>query len=111
MEQALTNLVDNAIKYCPKESVVDIDVEVSRDKASIAVRDNGPGIPRADQPRIFERFFRVDRARSRTLGGTGLGLAIVKHIVQAHHGSVWVVSSPGAGSTFVITLPQHRTRV
>jgi signal transduction histidine kinase len=70
------------------------------------VRDNGPGIPSEAQERIFERFYRVDRARSREQGGTGLGLSIVKHIIQGHDGEVRVVSSPGEGATFYYTLPQ-----
>ena len=75
--------------------------------AVFAVRDSGPGIPEADQPRLFERFFRVDKARSRALGGTGLGLAIVKHIAQAHEGHVEVDSAPGRGSTFRLVIPQE----
>ena len=71
----------------------------------IDVADRGPGIPEADRARIFERFYRVDRGRSREMGGTGLGLAIVKHLVQAQGGEIWVESTPGVGSTFAFTLP------
>jgi two-component system phosphate regulon sensor histidine kinase PhoR len=72
---------------------------------TVRVADTGPGIPEEHQPRLFERFYRADRARSRALGGTGLGLAIVKHIVERHGGRVWVESVPGAGATFSFTLP------
>jgi two-component system phosphate regulon sensor histidine kinase PhoR len=71
----------------------------------VSVRDNGPGIPAADLPHLYERFYRVDKGRSREKGGTGLGLSIVKHIVQLHGGRVWVESTPGQGSTFFFSLP------
>lgn len=105
IQQALTNLVDNAIKYCPNGSEVTISFDVGTQDATITVADNGPGIGPADQSRIFERFFRTDKARSRSLGGTGLGLAIVKHIARAHRGSVHIDSSLGNGSVFTIHLP------
>lgn len=108
LEQAITNLVDNAITYCPERSTIDITFALSRNVLTVEVADDGPGIPLVDQPRLFERFYRVDRARSRALGGTGLGLAIVKHIAQAHGGSVEVESSPGQGSTFRLSIPQAR---
>jgi two-component system phosphate regulon sensor histidine kinase PhoR len=104
ISQALTNLVDNAIKYTPEKGDIKI---VSRDKgefAEIAVMDNGIGIPQEDLPRIFERFYTVDKARSRELGGTGLGLSIVKHIIEAHGGEVSVQSLLGKGSEFSFTL-------
>jgi two-component system phosphate regulon sensor histidine kinase PhoR len=106
LEQALSNLVDNAIKYCPPGSRVDILVRRSAQKLAITVADDGPGIPIESQSRVFERFYRVDRARSRAQGGTGLGLAIVKHIAQAHDGTVSVESDPGHGSAFTIEIPQ-----
>ena len=106
VQQALTNLTDNAIKYCPRGSTVVLRVQRKSTEVVFSVADDGPGIPLVDQPRLFERFFRVDKARSRTLGGTGLGLAIVKHIAQAHGGSVSVDSVPGRGSTFFLHLPQ-----
>ena len=106
IEQALTNLVDNAIKYSQSGATVDVTFENRPHRLLITVSDNGPGIPEADQPRLFERFFRVDKARSRTLGGTGLGLAIVKHIVQAHGGTVAVQSAPGRGASFFLAIPR-----
>ncbi len=106
LEQAITNLVDNAITYCPEGTTIDLTFERDADALRITVADDGPGIPYVDQPRLFERFYRVDRARSRSLGGTGLGLAIVKHIAHAHGGSVAVESVPGQGSVFRISIPQ-----
>lgn len=105
LEQAVTNLIDNAIKYSPDGAQVLI--EGLRESADVLIRvqDRGCGIPREHLPRIFERFYRVDKARSRELGGTGLGLAIVKHIVQAHGGRTTVKSATGEGSTFFIRLP------
>ena len=106
LEQALVNLVDNAIKYSPEGSSVTIEGKrVGYEHVELAVVDNGPGIPSEHLPRLFERFYRVDKARSRPDGGTGLGLAIVRHIVQRHGGSVRAESRLGKGSRFVITLP------
>jgi two-component system, OmpR family, phosphate regulon sensor histidine kinase PhoR len=109
LEQVLINLVDNAIKYSGSGSRVDVVARVLGDNGGrsveIAVCDNGVGIPEKDVPRLTERFYRVDRARSRELGGTGLGLAIVKHIVQAHGGSLGIESAPGRGTTVRVTLP------
>ncbi|TVR51727.1 MAG: HAMP domain-containing protein [Spirochaetaceae bacterium] len=113
LEQALINLVDNAIKFSPTGSTVKIDTKVEANTAGsslvLSVSDRGHGIPRKDLPRIFERFYRVDRARSREMGGTGLGLAIVKHIAIAHHGEVTAESREGHGSTFTIRIP-HAAR-
>ena len=104
LEQMLTNLVDNAIKFNRAGGTVTISHErAARDR--ISVKDTGDGIPPEHIKRIFERFYRVDRARSREMGGTGLGLAIVKHLSRAHNGDVSVQSTPGMGSTFVIELP------
>jgi two-component system phosphate regulon sensor histidine kinase PhoR len=105
LEQAVLNLVENAIKYSPLGGDVRISVEQNGKEVAITVKDNGCGITQEHLPRIFERFYVVDKGRSRKLGGTGLGLAIVKHIAQVHGGSVTVESSPGRGSTFTIHLP------
>jgi two-component system sensor histidine kinase SenX3 len=103
---AVDNLISNAIRYSPDGSRVGIGTRVADGVVEIAVTDQGAGIPEADQARIFERFFRVDQARSRATGGTGLGLSIVKHAVQNHGGDVRVWSQPGMGSTFTIRLPE-----
>jgi two-component system phosphate regulon sensor histidine kinase PhoR len=105
LEQAVLNLVDNAIKYSPAESTIQISARGIEKEVIIAVKDLGCGIEKPHLERIFERFYVVDKARSRKLGGTGLGLAIVKHIVNLHGGSVTVESTPGQGSTFTIHLP------
>jgi two-component system phosphate regulon sensor histidine kinase PhoR len=105
LEQAVANLVDNAVKYSEPGGRVEVSARESADGLEISVRDQGCGIAREHLPRIFERFYRVDKARSRKLGGTGLGLAIVKHIAQAHGGEVEVKSRPGEGSIFTIRLP------
>jgi two-component system phosphate regulon sensor histidine kinase PhoR len=108
LEQVLINLLDNAIKYGREGGNIIISVsENPNAEIQISVRDDGIGIPKEDLPRIFERFYRVDKGRSKELGGTGLGLSIVKHIVQAHGGRVWVESQPGKGSTFYFTLPKR----
>lgn len=105
IEQALINLIDNAITYSPEGTTVTVRCEKHNGSLSIAVADQGPGIAREHLPRLFERFYRVDKARSRKMGGTGLGLSIVKHIMLIHNGAVKVESEPGRGSTFTITLP------
>ncbi len=105
LEQAIINLVDNAIKYSEAGSVVTVEGWQAGDQVQIKVQDRGQGIPKEHLPRLFERFYRVDAARSRAIGGTGLGLAIVKHIVQAHNGDVVVHSTLGEGSVFTISLP------
>jgi two-component system, OmpR family, phosphate regulon sensor histidine kinase PhoR len=105
VEQALINLLDNALKYSPPASLVRTWARREGSSLVIEVKDEGMGIPAKDLPRIFERFYRVDRARSRELGGTGLGLAIVKHIALAHGGGVSVESWEGEGSTFRLRLP------
>jgi signal transduction histidine kinase len=105
LEQAVVNLVDNAVKYSNAGSTVRVEGERNGGMLEISVKDEGCGIAAEYLPRIFERFYVVDKARSRKLGGTGLGLAIVKHIVQSHRGSVDVVSEAGKGSTFTIRLP------
>ncbi len=106
MHQILTNLVDNALKYTPEGGTVRVGARpIADDRIEVSVRDSGPGIPTEEQPRLFERFYRVDKARSRELGGTGLGLAIVKHLVRAQGGEVGVESTPGLGSRFYFTVP------
>ena len=106
LEQVLANLVDNAIKYGRPQGHVTIGGQKLDDgRLEIFVQDDGPGIPPESLDRVFERFYRVDKARSREQGGTGLGLSIVKHIVQAHGGEVWVKSDLGKGATFFFTLP------
>ncbi len=106
MLQVLTNLVDNAIKFNKEKGWIKLEGRLINGKIEIIVEDSGIGIPQKDIPRIFERFYRVDKARSRELGGTGLGLSIVKHIVELHKGAVAVESTEGLGSKFSFTIPQ-----
>jgi two-component system phosphate regulon sensor histidine kinase PhoR len=107
LTEALINLMDNAVKYTPDGGRVSIDARSTGHGVEISVTDTGIGIPPRELQRIFERFYRVDRARSRELGGTGLGLSIVKHIVEAHGGTVSVESAIGKGSRFTISLPMR----
>lgn len=107
IHQALLNLLDNAIKFSQPNSTVEVIVQSEDGQLDISVIDHGIGIPLTDQPRLFERFYRVDKARSLELGGTGLGLAIVKHIIEAHSGKVSVESELGKGSRFSFTLPER----
>ncbi|MGI9162118.1 MAG: sensor histidine kinase [Mycobacterium sp.] len=102
---AVANLISNAIAYSPDGSTVSISRVLRDDMVEIAVTDRGIGIAPADQARVFERFFRVDKARSRATGGTGLGLAIVKHVAANHNGSIRLWSQPGTGSTFTLSVP------
>ncbi|WP_420752387.1 sensor histidine kinase [Rhodococcus sp. O3] len=104
---ALTNLIENAIAYSPKGSPVSVSRSLRDGKVAIAVTDRGIGIAKKDQERVFERFFRVDKARSRATGGTGLGLAIVKHVAANHNGEITLWSRPGTGSTFTLLIPAH----
>ncbi|MGZ9189882.1 MAG: sensor histidine kinase, partial [Nitrospira sp.] len=111
--QVFINLLENAVKYTPDHGQISVSIRpvtqsrttAQRPMIEIVVTDSGIGIPEADRPRVFERFYRVDKARSRELGGTGLGLAIVKHIVEAHSGHVWVEGNVPKGSRFVVQLP------
>ncbi|KKF00036.1 two-component sensor histidine kinase [Mycolicibacterium obuense] len=104
---AIANLVSNAIAYSPNGSSVSVSRRRRGDLIEIAVTDRGIGIAPADQERVFERFFRVDKARSRATGGTGLGLAIVKHVAANHNGSIRLWSQPGTGSTFTLSIPAY----
>ena len=109
LHQLLGNLVGNAIKYGRPDGSVRVSASRTDDgMIQVCVRDDGPGIPAESLDRVFERFYRVDKARSREQGGTGLGLAIVKHIVQGHGGRVWVESEPGQGAAFFFTLPEEK---
>jgi len=105
LEQALINLIDNAVKYSEAGTRVQVDAEAKDRSVVIRVTDQGCGIDPQHQARIFERFYRVDKGRSRELGGTGLGLAIVRHIALAHRATVEVKSAPGRGSEFSLVLP------
>lgn len=105
---ALQNLLENAIKYSDPNTTVDVSIRGADGNVLIDVRDHGVGIPAKEIDRIFERFYRVDRARSRETGGTGLGLSIARHIAQNHGGDILVHSVEGVGSTFTLTLPDHR---
>jgi two-component system phosphate regulon sensor histidine kinase PhoR len=104
--QVLLNLLDNAVKYTPMNGLIEVNISLNEDFIQVEIKDTGIGIPEKDLARIFERFYRVDKARSRELGGTGLGLSIVKNIVLAHNGQVWVDSEPGKGSSFKFTIPK-----
>ena len=107
LKQAIINLVDNAIKYNRLGGMVKVSAQAGESDVVVQVQDNGIGISQTDQQRIFDRFYRVDKSRSRAHGGTGLGLAIVKKIAEDHKGSVSVESVPGEGSTFRMVLPRH----
>jgi len=109
VEQVLTNLLDNAAKYTNAGGHIEVQVTAAGDRIAVEVRDDGIGIPERDLPRIFERFYRVEKARSRDLGGTGLGLSIVKHLVQAMDGEIFVQSELGRGTTFRFTLPKAQS--
>jgi two-component system sensor histidine kinase SenX3 len=106
---AVQNLISNAVQYSPKHSRVGVGVSTVDGVVELAVTDQGPGIPEAERDRVFERFYRIDGARSRHTGGTGLGLSIVKHVVQNHGGDVRLWSQLGSGSTFTIRLPEAST--
>lgn len=108
MGQVLVNLIENAIKYTPAGGSITISAEANESEVIVHVRDTGIGIPTEAIPRIFERFYRVDKGRSREMGGTGLGLAIAKHILLQHDGRIWVDSSAGEGSVFHFALPLQR---
>jgi two-component system sensor histidine kinase SenX3 len=107
LSSAVVNLLDNAIKYSDPGGAVEVEVSANGAWVDIAVRDRGVGIPARDLDRIFERFYRVDRARGRRTGGSGLGLAIVRHVASNHGGEVLVESREGEGSTFTLRLPER----
>jgi two-component system phosphate regulon sensor histidine kinase PhoR len=109
VDQILDNLLDNAVKYTPEGGHIRVGWRAEDGQVCLEVADDGIGIPEADLPRVFERFYRVDKARSRALGGTGLGLAIVKHLTQALHGSVQAHSRAGQGAAFTVRLPRADT--
>jgi len=106
LEQMFINLIDNAVKYTPDHGEVGIEITDKNEYLTIEIYDNGIGIPKDSLPRIFERFYRVDKTRSRKMGGTGLGLSIVKHIVIIHGGKIDVKSEEDKGSIFCISLPK-----
>ena len=105
LKQILTNLIDNALKFTPEKGTVRVSAAAAAGRVTLSVHDTGVGIPAADLPRVFERFYRVDKSRERERGGTGLGLSIVKHIAELHGGSVSVESEPGRGSVFRVSFP------
>ena len=105
LTQVIYNLTDNAVKYTPEGGEIRVSLSLQGHSAVLSVSDNGIGIPPEEQPHIFDRFYRVDKARSRATGGTGLGLSIVRQLVQLHGGTVALTSEPGKGSTFTVTLP------
>ncbi|HEM3463180.1 TPA: cell wall metabolism sensor histidine kinase VicK [Streptococcus suis] len=108
MTQVLDNILNNAIKYSPDGGTITFSMKTTDSQLIVSVSDEGLGIPKADLPRIFDRFYRVDKARSRAQGGTGLGLAIAKEIVKQHKGFIWAKSEYGHGSTFTIVLPYSK---
>ena len=105
--QVLRNLLVNATNYTPSGGAVQVTVSPVRDGVEVSVQDSGPGIPPEDLPYLFERFYRVDKSRSRATGGVGLGLTIAKRLVEAHGGAINVRSQAGSGSTFYFTLPSN----
>jgi two-component system phosphate regulon sensor histidine kinase PhoR len=110
MNQIFGNLIENALKYAKAGKRISVGARQLDSEVEFTVQDFGPGIASEHIDRIFERFYRVDKARSRESGGTGLGLAIVKHFIQAHGGRIWVDSELGHGATFHFTLPQGPTQ-
>ena len=111
MTQVIDNILNNAIKYSPDGGKITVSMKTTDDQMILSIKDQGLGIPKQDLPKIFDRFYRVDRARSRAQGGTGLGLAIAKEIIKQHNGFIWAKSEYGKGSTFTIVLPYDKEAV
>ena len=111
MTQVIDNILNNAIKYSPDGGKITVSMKTTDDQMILSISDQGLGIPKQDLPKIFDRFYRVDRARSRAQGGTGLGLAIAKEIIKQHNGFIWAKSEYGKGSTFTIVLPYDKDAV
>lgn len=111
LHQALFNLIENGLKYSGQDGVVEVTIDDLSDRLAINIHDNGPGIPEKHLPMLTQRFYRVDKARSRDKGGTGLGLSIVKHIAEAHHGELKISSKVGEGSTFSLILPTEQETI
>ena len=111
MTQVIDNILNNAIKYSPDGGKIIVSMKTTDDQMILSIKDQGLGIPKQDLPKIFDRFYRVDRARSRAQGGTGLGLAIAKEIIKQHNGFIWAKSEYGKGSTFTIVLPYDKDAV
>ena len=111
MTQVIDNILNNAIKYSPDGGKITVSMKTTDDQMILSIKDQGLGIPKQDLPKIFDRFYRVDRARSRAQGGTGLGLAITKEIIKQHNGFIWAKSEYGKGSTFTIVLPYDKDAV
>lgn len=111
MIQVIDNILNNAIKYSPDGGKITVSMKTTDDQMILSIKDQGLGIPKQDLPKIFDRFYRVDRARSRAQGGTGLGLAIAKEIIKQHNGFIWAKSEYGKGSTFTIVLPYDKDAV
>lgn len=106
----LDNIISNALKYSPEGGKISFQVKEQVDHIEVSVKDEGIGIPKESVKKIFERFYRVDKARSRKMGGTGLGLAIAKEMVEAHGGEIWVESEEGKGTTVFFTLPYEQNQ-
>ena len=109
LTQVVGNILSNAARYVPAGGRVQIAARAAQNGVEVAIADNGPGVPDADLPHIFERFWRGDPSRSRTTGGSGLGLAIARHIIIAHGGRIWATPTPGGGLTVVFWLPEATT--
>ena len=110
MHDALRNLIENAVNYSAEGGRIELEARVDGDRALLSVGDYGPGVPETDLGRVFERFYRVDKSRTRDPGGTGLGLSIVRHLVELHGGKVSAKNRDEGGAVFTISLPHRRNR-